>query len=68
VAYQAKDTEFSGAATSDLGIFVSTDAPFGTEFSTEVMVSGTRQTLTGIGGLIEGMATIVILRPAGRPL
>jgi hypothetical protein len=68
VAYQATDTEFSGMTTSDLGIFVSTDAPFGTEFSTEVTVGGSRQSLSGIGGLINGMATIVILRPAGLQL
>jgi hypothetical protein len=68
VAYQATDGEFSGTATSDLGVFVSTDAPFGSEFSTDVVIGGTRQTLTGIGGLIEGMATVVILRPPGRQL
>lgn len=68
IAYQATNDEFSGTATSGLGIFVSTDAPFGSEFSTDVVIGGTRQTLTGIGGLIEGMATIVVLRPAGRQL
>jgi hypothetical protein len=68
IAYQAKVDEFSGTATSDLGIFVSTDAPFGTEFTTDVTLGGEQQTLSGIGGLIEGMVTVVILRPAGRQL
>jgi hypothetical protein len=67
VAYQTP-TGFSGAATSSLGIFVSTDAPFGTEFSTDVMINGARQALSGIGGLIDGMVTTVVLRPAGRQL
>lgn len=68
IAYQANDFEFSGTATSGLGVFVSTDAPFGSEFSTDVVIGGIRQTLTGIGGLIEGMATIVVLRPEGQQL
>jgi hypothetical protein len=65
VRYWAADSTFSGTATSDRGIFVSTDAPFGTEFSTEVMVGNTRQSVSAIGGLLVGMATIVILRPGG---
>jgi hypothetical protein len=52
---------FVTGATSATGVFVSRDAPFGTAFS--AVVAG--QPIQGIGGLVEGRVTIVILRPGG---
>ncbi|HEU4732012.1 MAG TPA: hypothetical protein VFT22_29150 [Kofleriaceae bacterium] len=64
VTYLSKD----GAATDDTGIFVARTAPFGTEFSTDLLVDGSSQHLTAIGGLISGRVTVVVLRPGGPTL
>jgi hypothetical protein len=68
VAYETPGSGFSGVATSARGIFVATDAPFGTEFTTDVVIDGVRQSFSGVGGLIDGMVTVVILRPNGGQL
>jgi hypothetical protein len=64
VKYLSQDGKgFGTGATSDTGIFVSTDAVFGTEVST----GGAGQpTSYGIGGLVEGRVTVVILQ-SGEP-
>jgi hypothetical protein len=50
-------------STSAAGIFVSTTAPFGTEFSTS---TGPGQpVITGIGGQVAGRVTVVVLRRNG---
>jgi len=65
VKYLAKDGALGGNATSPLGIFVSRDAPFGTQFS----VGGPgRQTVVGYGGLVAGKITVVILAAAPSTL
>ena len=52
------DGGLGGSATADSGIFVSRDAPFGTQFS----ISGPgRPTVVGTGGLVHGKITVVIL-------
>jgi hypothetical protein len=63
VKYLAKDrTSFVAGGTTSTGIFVSRDAPFGTEFTT----GGPGQpTASGIGGLVMGRVTIVILQLGG---
>jgi len=63
VTYLSGPTTFGGSKTSNTGIFVSTDAPFGTRFTT----TGARPTLSAIGGNVAGKITIVILPPAGSP-
>ncbi|MBA2544734.1 MAG: hypothetical protein H0V17_34135 [Deltaproteobacteria bacterium] len=45
-------------ATSASGIFVSRDAPYGTNFSTFSI----EQTVNAIGGLVDGKVTVVILQ------
>lgn len=45
-------------ATSASGIFVSRDAPYGTIFSTFAI----DQTVTAIGGIVDGKVTVVILQ------
>lgn len=47
-----------GGSTNTPGVFVSTDAPFGTTFS----VRAGMQMVTGIGGLVSGKVTVVILQ------
>jgi len=65
VKYLAKDGALGGNATSPLGMFVSRDAPFGTQFS----VGGPgRQTVVGYGGLVAGKLTVVILAATPAPL
>lgn len=61
VAYLSADrTSVGGTATSASGVFVSTDAPFGTVFST---AGGTPvTTAVAVGGLISGKVTIVVLQ------
>lgn len=49
---------FVGTQTSANGIFVSTDAPFGTHFEA---TNGSANTLSVVGGLIAGKVTIVVL-------
>jgi hypothetical protein len=61
VTYLSGSTTFGGSKTSKSGIFVSTDAPFGTRFTT----TGARPTRSGIGGKVAGKVTVVILPPAG---
>jgi len=64
VIYLSKDhTAFVAGATSESGIFVSTTAPFGTEFSTTQGVAAPM--LIGIGGNIQDRVTVVILSPNG---
>ena len=53
---------FNGTKTTDSGIFVSMDAPFGTVFST---MGGVRPTMSAVGGNVAGKVTVVILPPAG---
>jgi len=50
--------------TGTRGIFVSTDAPFGTEFSTSQGAG--EPTWLGIGGNIQNVVTLVILSPTGN--
>ena len=57
VAHGAAAMLVSNATTSS-GIFVSSDAPFGTTFS---VASGV-QAASGFGGLVEGKVTIVVLQ------
>ncbi len=61
VTYLAGPTTLGGSKTSKTGIFVSTDAPFGTRFTT----TGERPTRSAIGGKVAGKVTVVILPPAG---
>jgi hypothetical protein len=60
VTYLSGPTTFGGTKTSNTGIFVSTDAPFGTRFTT----TGARPTVSAIGGKVAGKVTVVILPPA----
>ncbi len=61
VRYLSSDrSSIAGTTTSASGVFVSTDAMFGTVFSTTSGVPP--QTRTGIGGRIEGKVTVVVLR------
>lgn len=61
VTYLSGPTTFGGTKTSKTGIFVSTDAPFGTRFTT----TGARPTRSAIGGKVAGKVTVVILPPMG---
>ncbi|MBC7977795.1 MAG: hypothetical protein H7138_22680 [Myxococcales bacterium] len=63
VTYLSGPTTLGGTRTSTSGIFVSTDAPFGTRFST----AGARPTVSAIGGKVAGKVTLVVLPPAGSP-
>ena len=47
-----------GTVTSSTGIFISEDAPFGTDFS----ATQGSETATAVGGLIVGKVTIVVLQ------
>jgi hypothetical protein len=59
VMYLSADrTMLVSNATTSSGIFVSSDAPFGTTFS---VASGV-QSASGFGGLVEGKVTIVVLQ------
>jgi hypothetical protein len=60
VTYLSADrTRFVSGGTTKSGIFVSRDAPFGTELT----ASGAgRQPVSGIGGLVMGRVTIVVLQ------
>jgi hypothetical protein len=52
------ETGLGGSATADSGVFVSRDAPFGTQFS----IGGPgRPTIVATGGLVRGKITVVIL-------
>ena len=64
VQYFAADrANVGGAKTTSSGVWVSTDAPFGTTFST---FGGTPPTtVQRIGGLIDGKVTIVVLQFGG---
>ena len=60
VTYLSKDrTGFVGGGTTNTGIFVSRDAPFGTEFTTG---GPGGLPVSGIGGLVTGTVTLVILQ------
>lgn len=50
-----------GTSTTASGLFVSQDAPYGTRFNA---IGPTLQTASGIGGLISGKVTIVLLQLA----
>jgi len=65
VRYLNLDGKFVGSATSDSGLFVSDDAVFGTTF----VAHGNKlvQTNVGIGGLIDGKLTVVILVASPPP-
>ena len=59
VRYLTGQNMLSATSTSNTGIFVAPDAPFGTMFST----SGPgRPTVTGIGGNVAGKITVVVLQ------
>ncbi|MDX2087817.1 MAG: hypothetical protein SFX73_08205 [Kofleriaceae bacterium] len=64
IRYLSNDrTSVTGTSTSGGqrgAVFVSTDAPFGTEFS--ATTTSPSQTVTALGGRIEGKVTIVVLR------
>lgn len=53
---------FVTGATSATGIFMSRDAPFGTQFSTG---AAGQPTIQGIGGSVDGRVTVVILQSGG---
>jgi hypothetical protein len=55
----ATGSAYAGAVTSTNGIFVSTDAPFDTTWTTQ---QGASLTTTGFGGLVDGMVTMVVLQ------
>jgi len=63
--YQSSQGMLVGGVTSSTGIFVSTDAPFGTTFSTS---GGGRPSISAIGGMVGGRVTIVVLQFGGPPL
>ncbi len=52
----------AGGKTSTSGVFVSTQAPYGTTFT----LGGTNPPVNGFGGLVDGKVTIVILQ-ASQP-
>jgi hypothetical protein len=54
----ATRTGLTTGSTSTSGIFVSRDAPYGTNFTTFMF----NQTVNGIGGLVDGNVTVVILQ------
>lgn len=54
----ATRTGLQTGSTSTSGLFVSRDAPFGTTFSTFMI----NETANGIGGLVDGKVTVVILQ------
>lgn len=60
VAYLSADrtkTIIGGPTTSN-GIFISTDAPYGSVFSTTSML----QMVSGFGGIVDGKVTVVVLQ------
>jgi hypothetical protein len=57
VTYLSATDGPGGSRTDASGIFVSTNAPFGTKFS----ASGLSQTVPAVGGLVAGKVTIVIV-------
>jgi len=62
VSYETALHQLGGGMTSATGVFVSRDAPFGTQFTT---VGGERTTIPAIGGLVAGKVTIVVLQFTG---
>lgn len=60
----ADDSKLVAGQTGATGIFLSTDAPFGAEFSTSQGAGA--PTLLGIGGNIQDVVTVVILSPNGN--
>lgn len=63
VRYLDNQGRLTGGSTSNSGIFISRDAPFGTEFST----GPSRASGVGIGGLIAGKITVVVLQHDTTP-
>lgn len=59
VRYLTGQGMLSAASTSSTGIFVSRDAPFGTMFETS---APGRATATGVGGMVAGKLTVVVLQ------
>lgn len=67
IRYLSKDGTLIDGMTSRTGIFVSSNALFGTRFSTSGGPGG-RQEISGIGGRVTGRVTVVILQYGGQPL
>jgi hypothetical protein len=59
VRYLTGQGVLSASSTSSTGIFVSRDAPFGTMFATS---GAGRPIATGIGGIVAGKITVVVLQ------
>lgn len=64
VKYLSKDGTLVDGPTSRNGIFVSSNAPFGTTFTTSGGPAG-RQEISGIGGRVSGRVTVVVLQYGG---
>jgi hypothetical protein len=67
IKYLSRDGLLLDGATSRTGIFVSTNAPFGTMFTTSGGPGG-RQEISAIGGRVAGRVTVVVLQYSGLPL
>jgi hypothetical protein len=64
VSYLSADrTKLVAGMTTASGIFLSTDAPYGTNFTAHGV--SLAQIATGFGGLVHGKVTVVILHPQG---
>jgi hypothetical protein len=59
VAYMPAVAGGPATATSNSGIFLSRDAPFGTIFSAR----GQTPMATAVGGLVAGKVTVVLIQP-----
>jgi hypothetical protein len=64
VKYLTGQGMLSTTGTSNNGIFVSRDAPFGTMFATS---RPGRPTVTGVGGMVAGKITVVVLQLDNPP-
>jgi hypothetical protein len=67
VKYLSREGILVDGATSKTGVFVSTNAPFGTTFFTSGGPGG-RHEISALGGRVSGRVTVVILQYAGLPL
>lgn len=65
IRYLSREGTFVDEVTSRTGIFVSTDAPFGTMFYTSGGPGG-RQEIAGVGGLVADRVTVVVLQYSGQ--
>jgi hypothetical protein len=59
ISYVGADGRLYGGFTQDTGIFISTNAPYGTLFTAPA--SGLSQP-SGFGGLVDGKVTVVVLQ------